>query len=112
MSQSAEPMDVPEEEAPPSAQEFKEMGNEAYKARDFRKALAHYSAAIAVDPAIAAFWSNRAATNIMLMRPAAALADADQVCKLEPDNVKGFLRAGKALTALGVRRRRSPVQSP
>ena len=100
MSNPAEPMEVDE---PPTATELKELGNAAYKARNFREALRHYSAAIDADPTVAAFWGNRAQTNIVLGRADAALADADQMCALEPGNVKGFLRAGKALTVMGVR---------
>ena len=40
--------------------EEKELGNAAYKKRDFETALAHYAKAIELDPTNASFLTNRA----------------------------------------------------
>jgi len=40
--------------------EEKELGNAAYKKKDFETALAHYKNAIELDPTNASFLTNRA----------------------------------------------------
>lgn len=67
---SPEPMETdqpkpePEPEVDPSIKkslEEKELGNAAYKKKDFETALEHYGKAIELDPTNASFLTNRAA---------------------------------------------------
>ena len=59
------PMEVEEELTGPKAEakKEKELGNAAYKAKDFEKALEHYNKAISIDPEDISFITNKAAVN-------------------------------------------------
>lgn len=73
---------------PPTAIELKEIGNAAYKAKNFLEALDHYSHALHIvgdqQPSLAAHLRrNRALVNLHLGRYEFALADADAAVVLQ-----------------------------
>jgi stress-induced-phosphoprotein 1 len=85
-------------------EQFKLSGNEAFKAKNYPKAIEDYSRAIEVDPnceAAAAIYSNRAASLTSLKRYPEALADAEACIRIRPDWLKGYFRKGAALEGLG-----------
>lgn len=49
---------------PSSARQERELGNEAYAARQWDAAVAHYSKAISLRGVDASLWSNRAAAYL------------------------------------------------
>lgn len=56
----------------------KDAGNEAYKKKDFQKALEHYDKAIEIDPANMTFYSNKAGK---LLRPCNVLGWKPVTCE-------------------------------
>ncbi len=53
------------EELPMNAEDFKEEGNDKYKAKDYKGAIASYSKAIELAPTNSTFLTNRAAAYLM-----------------------------------------------
>lgn len=101
---------VPEDEILDHAQ-HKENGNTYYKQKDYRTAIAHYTLAIEtakqdgvdkVNPDIlATYYSNRAASNTMILNYEDVIADCDEAISLVPSNIKAYIRKAKALLSLG-----------
>jgi DnaJ family protein C protein 7 len=101
---------VPEDEILDHAQ-HKENGNTYYKQKDYRTAIAHYTLAIEtakqdgvdkLNPDIlATYYSNRAASNTMILNYEDAIADCDEAISLVPSNIKAYIRKAKALLSLG-----------
>ena len=83
-----------------SADGWRERGNAAFKAGDFRQAEAHYSASLRVAHTAAAF-ANRAMTRLKLGLPADAEADCTAALALEPTYVKALQRRAAAHSARG-----------
>jgi len=94
------PMDI-DEEALRVAEEKKARGNDHYVKKQYAAALECYTAAIEASPSTAAFYSNRAATFMMLNKWTEALADARECVKLDPEYLKGYMREGKCHLVLG-----------
>jgi len=94
----AEPAEVEEQRSP---LEWKQRGNEHYKAKEYIKSIAMYTKAIAGDPSEPAFLNNRAAAYIMLLDYKASLADAHAAHLLKPDVVKYLERMAKCYSSLG-----------
>ncbi|CAH1788409.1 unnamed protein product [Owenia fusiformis] len=88
---------TPEQEA----EAKKEQGNAFYKQKEYHKAKDLYTQAIDLCPNCAAYWGNRAATQIMLYRYKDALSDARRALVLDSKFVKGHLREGKCHLLLG-----------
>lgn len=98
---------------------MKDLGNKAFAAKDYDKAIDLFSQAIAIDPKNHVLWSNRSAAKAGKKDWSAALADADQVrsnnniiatpnltervqcVKLNPAWGKGWARKGAALHGAG-----------
>uniref|UniRef100_A0AC34FKS1 Uncharacterized protein n=1 Tax=Panagrolaimus sp. ES5 TaxID=591445 RepID=A0AC34FKS1_9BILA len=59
-----------------SAVEQKNLGNEAYKKRDFETAHKHYDAAIALSPKNCTFYTNKAADYKLIAKAMARIATA------------------------------------
>jgi tetratricopeptide (TPR) repeat protein len=72
------------------ANALKDLGNKAFAARDYNKAIDLFSQAIAVDPKNHVLWSNRSAAKAGKKDWSGALADADEVCSA-PSNHNFYL---------------------
>jgi len=84
------------------AQAIKNKGNNAFKAKDYAKAVELYSQAITKHGSDEMYWSNRCACFLAMNRPQDALLDAE-VCRfLKPDWPKGCYRLGQARMACGL----------
>ena len=79
---------------------FKDAGNAFYKAGDYAAASAKYTEAIALAPS-ATLLLNRAAAFINLTQWEEAAADCAEARKLDPSNVKAYLRGATAELKLG-----------
>jgi len=83
------------------ADEHKEEGNQLYKAKNYRDALAKYSTAIELGPSVAAYYSNRAACYLMLGQPTKGLEDAKTCVEKDPAFTKGWARLARCSVVLG-----------
>jgi len=78
------------------AAEAKALGNEAFKAQDFKTAITHFTEAIKHDPTDHVFFSNRSACYASLEKYEEALKDGAECVRLKPDWPKGYTRKGLA----------------
>ena len=83
------------------ADELKTKANQCVAKSDFAGAVQALTEALALTPNAKDLWSNRAFAYSSLGRHQDALNDAKQCVKLAPTFSKGYLRAGRALIALG-----------
>ena len=83
------------------ADELKNQANVCVGKSDFAGAVKHLTEAIGLRPSIKELWSNRAFAWSALGRHDDALQDAQQCIRIAPAFSKGYLRAGRALLALG-----------
>eukprot|EP01059_Diplonema_ambulator_P000129 TRINITY_DN10118_c0_g1_i1.p1 TRINITY_DN10118_c0_g1~~TRINITY_DN10118_c0_g1_i1.p1 ORF type:complete len:259 (+),score=51.15 TRINITY_DN10118_c0_g1_i1:52-828(+) len=86
------------------AVEFKNKGNDFFKAKNYQSAIEWYSKAINADPDsenAGAVYSNRAASHIALRQYKEAIFDADQCIRIRPTWVKGYFRKAVALEEMG-----------
>ncbi|XP_074645859.1 dnaJ homolog subfamily C member 7-like [Tubulanus polymorphus] len=101
--QNAESMEV--DEGPEAkafmAEEKKSKGNVEYQKKNYKAALELYNQAIDLCPDCAAYYGNRCATSMMLGRYKEALDDARKAVSIDDKFVKGYIREGKCLLALG-----------
>ncbi|GAA93364.1 uncharacterized protein L969DRAFT_613933 [Mixia osmundae IAM 14324] len=82
----------------------KTVGNEYFRAGDYRNAAARYSAAIELDPAEASYLTNRAAAYMAIKSYRAALEDCKTAAELEKaqPKVKTLARLGRCQLACGL----------
>jgi tetratricopeptide (TPR) repeat protein len=78
----------------------KKLGNEAFAAKDFEKAIGHYEAAIKIDPENPFFYSNLSACYASLKKWTEALEAAVQCVSKDDKFVKGYMRLAAAQTEL------------
>lgn len=83
------------------AEQFKNEGNALYKSTEYRKSIELYTKAIELCPSTAAYYGNRAAAYMMIQKYNLAIEDSKTAIKIDPNFVKGYLREGKSLLALG-----------
>ncbi|KAG6919319.1 hypothetical protein DXG01_007452 [Tephrocybe rancida] len=76
---------------------LKDLGNKAFAAKDYDKAIDLFSQAIAIDPTNHVLFSNRSAAKSGKRDYEAALVDAEETVKLNPTWGKGWARKGAAL---------------
>ncbi|GFE52881.1 tetratricopeptide repeat-containing protein protein [Babesia ovis] len=81
--------------------DYKQLGNEAFKAGNFLEAVQHFSEAIKLNPSDGILYSNRSGAYASLNKFQEALDDATQCVALKPDWPKGYSRKGLALFKLG-----------
>lgn len=96
--------------------EHKQNGNDSYKKKDYRSAIAHYTLAIETakeeqedeenpakcDPeTLATYYNNRAAAFTMILQFDEAVTDCDEAIALQASFLKAYIRKSKALTSLG-----------
>ncbi|KAG6866007.1 hypothetical protein C0991_009679 [Blastosporella zonata] len=79
------------------ANALKDLGNKAFAAKDYDKAIDLFSQAIAIDPTNHVLFSNRSAAKAGKKDWKDALADAEETVKLNPTWGKGWARKGAAL---------------
>ncbi|XP_068659737.1 outer envelope protein 64, chloroplastic [Aristolochia californica] len=84
-----------------SAEFAKEKGNNAFKERQWQKAISFYSEAIKLSGKNATYYSNRAAAYLELGSFLQAEADCSAAIDLDKKNVKAYLRRGTAREMLG-----------
>jgi stress-induced-phosphoprotein 1 len=70
----------------------KELGNAAFKAQDYTKAVEHYTEAIAATPGDHTIYGNRSASYHNLKKYNEALADGAKCVDINPAWAKGYLR--------------------
>ncbi len=80
------------------AEVAKTQGTEAFAAKDYDRALALFTKAIALAPR-GPYFCNRSATYMALKQEEWAVEDALAAVQVEPKNGKGYLRLGHALAA-------------
>ncbi|KAK9713989.1 hypothetical protein RND81_06G063700 [Saponaria officinalis] len=84
-----------------SAEIAKEKGNQAFKDKQWQKAIGFYSEAIKFNGNNATYYSNRAAAYLELGSFVQAEADCTKAINFDRKNVKAFLRRGTAREMLG-----------
>ena len=80
---------------------FKDLGNEAFKQKDYPTAIKHYTAAIEENSNDHTLYGNRAASYHNMGSYANAEGDADKCIELKSDWSKGFQRKAMAQQARG-----------
>lgn len=84
-----------------SAEIAKEKGNQAFKDKQWQKAIGFYTEAIKLSGANATYYSNRALAYLELGSYLQAEADCNQAINLDKKNVKAYLRRATAREMLG-----------
>jgi stress-induced-phosphoprotein 1 len=64
---------------------FKELGAKAFTAKDYPKAVEHFSSAIQESPSDHTLYSNRSACFYNMNLSAKALEDAEKCISIKPD---------------------------
>ena len=72
------------------------LGNKAFGAKEFDKAIEHYTEAIKLDASNHVFFSNRSASYAGLGQWEKASTDAKECIRLDPTFVKGYYRLASA----------------
>ncbi|PIA50108.1 hypothetical protein AQUCO_01300684v1 [Aquilegia coerulea] len=101
-----EPMDIPDEEKEAKerkahAQKEKELGNAAYKKKDFDTAIEHYSKAIELDDTDISFITNRAAVYLEMGKYEECIKDCDKAVERGRELRADFKMVARALTRKG-----------
>ncbi|ORM41179.1 STI1-like protein [Babesia sp. Xinjiang] len=81
--------------------DYKQLGNDAFKAGKFVEAVQHFTEAIKLNPSDGILYSNRSGAYASLGKYQEALDDATRCVSLKPDWPKGYSRKGLALYKLG-----------
>ncbi|XP_021750551.1 outer envelope protein 64, chloroplastic-like [Chenopodium quinoa] len=84
-----------------SAELAKEKGNQAFKEKQWQKAIGFYGEAIKLYESNATYYSNRAAAYLELGSFVQAEVDCTKAIELDRKNVKAYLRRGTAREMLG-----------
>lgn len=83
------------------AMEEKELGNEAYKRRDFEGALGHYNAAIELDPENISLLTNKSAVYFEMGEYEECIALCEEAVQRGRDTYADFKLIAKALGRIG-----------
>ncbi|GLU12900.1 hypothetical protein SLE2022_295560 [Rubroshorea leprosula] len=84
-----------------SAEMAKEKGNQAFKEKQWQRAIGFYTEAIKLSGNNATYYSNRAAAYLELGSYLQAESDCTKAIELDKKNVKAYLRRGTAREMLG-----------
>ncbi|KAG2305092.1 hypothetical protein Bca52824_033743 [Brassica carinata] len=84
-----------------SAEIAKEKGNQAFKEKQWQKAIGLYSEAIKLNDSNGTYYSNRAAAYLELGSFCQAEDDCTKALTLDKKNIKAYLRRGTAREMLG-----------
>ncbi|KAL0788094.1 hypothetical protein Bca101_004340 [Brassica carinata] len=85
-----------------SAEMAKEKGNQAFKEKQWQKAIGLYSEAIKLSDSNGTYYNNRAAAYLEIGSFLQAEEDCTKAITLDKKNVKAYLRRGTAREMLGV----------
>lgn len=101
-----EPMDIPDEEKEKKArkaeaQKEKELGNAAYKKKDFEVAIQHYSKAMDLDDEDISFLTNRAAVYLEMGKYEDCIKDCDKAVERGRELHSDYKMIARALTRKG-----------
>ncbi|KAG6334264.1 hypothetical protein ID866_4821 [Astraeus odoratus] len=104
---SPSPLPRPPTPVGPTADEIKEQGNTAFKAKQYTEAVDLYTKAIDIKPTEPSFFTNRAAAYMALKRFRLALADCQQAASLQSEDpsAKTLLRLARCQFTLGASER-------
>mmetsp|Transcript_14093 Transcript_14093/g.30114 ORF Transcript_14093/g.30114 Transcript_14093/m.30114 type:complete len:270 (-) Transcript_14093:82-891(-) len=80
----------------PNAEAKKELGNQAFAAKDYDEAIKHYTAAISLDSKNCVYYSNRSACYAGKKDWTTAAKDAKECIKANPSFIKGYYRLANA----------------
>ncbi|KAK4414189.1 Translocon at the outer membrane of chloroplasts 64 [Sesamum alatum] len=84
-----------------SAEMAKEKGNQAFKDKQWQRAIGFYTEAIKLNSSNPTYYSNRAAAYLEMRSFIQAEADCTEAIDLDKKNVKAYLRRGTAREMLG-----------
>ncbi|KAJ2363363.1 Hsp90 cochaperone, partial [Coemansia sp. RSA 2607] len=106
VDEPAEPVDLTEEDKEAAAKkqqaaEAKNLGNNAYKARQFDEALEHYSKAIELDQTDITFWNNKAAVYFEMGKYEECIETAQQAIEAGREHRAEYKHIAKALGRIG-----------
>lgn len=101
-----EPMDIPDEEKDKKtrkaeAQREKELGNAAYKKKDFETAIQHYTKAMDLDDEDISYITNRAAVYLEMGKYEECINDCDKAVERGRELHSDFKMIARALTRKG-----------
>ena len=80
-----------------TAEEWKKEGNDAYKNKQYEKAIQAYSEAIALNGNDHSYYSNRAICHFNIQNFLECCNDCDECMKINPKFTKAMRRKGMAL---------------
>lgn len=83
------------------AKREKELGNEAYKKKDFENAIKHYNKAIELDPTDITFYNNLAAVFFERKEYEKCIAECEKGIEIGRENRADYKLISKALTRIG-----------
>ncbi|KAJ0987215.1 hypothetical protein J5N97_005571 [Dioscorea zingiberensis] len=89
------------EESRDAAQLSKSKAMEAIAKGNLDEAIEHLTEAILLNPSSAILYATRASVFVKMMKPNAAVRDADAALKINPDSAKGYKSRGMARAMLG-----------
>lgn len=92
-----------QQDLPLTGEEYKAMGNEMHKQKNYQEAVKCYSNAIRKDSSNHVYFANRAASFMELEMGQQALNDCNEAIRIDPSYIKGYSRKGSALMLLGRR---------
>ncbi|GAK67310.1 protein phosphatase 5 [Moesziomyces antarcticus] len=95
-SPSKEDIALPVEERQAKAKVLKDEGNKLFVAGQYDAAKHQYGLAIALDPSVPAFYSNRAACELKLEQHGLAIEDATKAIQLDSKFSKAYFRRASA----------------
>lgn len=87
---------LPVEEKQARARSFKDEGNRLFVAGKYEDAKHQYGLAIALDPSVPAFYSNRAACELKLEQHGLVIEDATKAIQLDSKFSKAYFRRASA----------------
>lgn len=101
-----EPMDIPDEEKDKKArkieaQKEKELGNAAYKKKDFETAIQHYTKAMDLDDEDISYITNRAAVYLEMGKYEECINDCDKAVERGRELHSDYKMIARALTRKG-----------
>lgn len=101
-----EPMDIPDEEKDKKtrkaeAQKEKELGNAAYKKKDFETAIQHYTKAIDLDDEDISYLTNRAAVYLEMGKYEECIKDCEKAVERGRELHSDYKMVARALTRKG-----------